>query len=65
MDRYTHSYHGEQSAALETLPDISPSDRKKNQTTGTDDANPSPENLARATCRKSVGRMRLIETLVY
>ncbi len=52
MDRYTHSYHGEQAAALEVLPDLSPSDRKKNQATGTDGVDTSPKNLARHLSQK-------------
>ena len=46
MDRYTHSYHGEQAAALDVLPDLSPSDRKKSQATGTDDTDLNQKNWA-------------------
>lgn len=52
MDRYTHSYHGEQAAALEVLPDLSPSDRNTNQATGTDSADPRLKNLARHLSQK-------------
>ncbi len=47
MDRYTHSYHGEQTEALKALPILPPTDRKKNKKTGTDNAYSSPKNLAR------------------
>ena len=46
MDRYTHSYRGEQSAALEVLPDLSESSRQEARATGTDDAQAGSGNLA-------------------
>ncbi len=46
MDRYTHSYHGEQSAALDVLPDLSPAAHKEVQATGTGDAKPNAKGLA-------------------
>ncbi len=46
MDRYSHSYHGEQSAALAVLPDLSESSRQAARATGTDDAGPVGKNLA-------------------
>ena len=52
MDRYTHSYHGEQTEALKTLPDLSSTDRKKSQATGTVDADPTPKSLARCLAQK-------------
>ena len=47
IDRYTHSYHGEQSEALKSLPDLLPLNRNKGKATGTDDAGLDPKNLAR------------------
>ena len=47
MDRYTHSYHGEQSEALNVLPDLSRVEPVKTRATGTDNPDPSPKNLAR------------------
>ena len=36
MDRYSHSYHGEQSAALAVLPDLTPQECDETLATGTD-----------------------------
>ncbi len=52
MDRYTHSYYGEQATALEMLPDLSPPDRNTKQATGTDSADPRLKNLARHLSQK-------------
>ena len=46
MDRYTHAYQGEQTAALAALPDLSQSARKAARATGTDDARATGKNLA-------------------
>ena len=51
MDRYTHSYHGEQTEALKVLPDLSTADRQPVEKTGTDDASPDPV-LAPCLARK-------------
>ena len=42
MDRYTHSYHGEQTEALNVLPDLSPVEHQPVKKTGTDDESPDP-----------------------
>ena len=57
MDRYSHSYHGEQSAALEVLPDLSRPTRESVRATGTDDAQPT-EKTWRFTWRKRVSARR-------
>ena len=46
MDRYTHSYQGEHSAALAVLPDLSRPSRQAARATGTDDARAGQKNLA-------------------
>ena len=42
MDRYTHSYHGEQTEALSVLPDLTIDDDRPVKKTGTDDDSPDP-----------------------
>ena len=46
MDRYTHSYQGEQSAAMATLPDLPETLRQAARATGTDDARVGEQDLA-------------------
>ncbi len=47
MDRYSHSYRGEQSAALAVLPDLSPQECDETLATGTDATVSDVKNLAR------------------
>ena len=42
MDRYTHSYHGEQTEALSVLPDLTIDDDRPDKKTGTDDESSDP-----------------------
>jgi len=62
MDRYTHSYHGEQSAALEVLPDLSTPARQCQQSTGTDSKpfppamSLSPRSGTQRTATVSIGQ---------
>ena len=46
MDRYSHSYRGDQSAALTVLPDSSEQAANVARATGTEDAKPAEKNLA-------------------
>ncbi len=45
MDRYTHSYRGEESEALAVLPDLSRPAQQQVRATGTEDAQPVPNAL--------------------
>ena len=47
MDRYSHSFHSEQSVALGVLPDISPSEPSRIRATGTEGPESDEKSLAR------------------
>ena len=54
MDRYTHPFKGDESAAIASLPDLSkPHDAEAGKATGTADATPDPD----PACRQLVGEM--------
>ncbi len=53
MDRYTHTYRGEESAALDALPDLSITEPMEISATGTTDAIPSQNDSA--SCLSELG----------
>ena len=62
MDRYTHTYHGDQVAAIQGLPDLSQPSTQAMRATGTNDAVQLPQKAGRETGRDGYENVRSDET---